>query len=317
MDRPVSNSSARSRSWARLPVHRLSHRRSCRTSPRSSLRAAVPIAFAALCGVHVRAVRRRQHRHRRDDARRPPSSAGRRASSCCRSWAASPAIFGRHAGPLVALGLAILSGILVSACTPGYRYPSGRTRSSAASIINIAAFGITGYLNTLIAKSSPTGAGAFEPLHPAEALDGPPGRRLDLRARPGPGPLSMSLFVHRHHLPDRSCSGRAGGCARAPSVSTRRRPRPSASTSSACATGTSSAAGVLAGARWRVPEHGGDGVVPAGHDGRSRVHRPGGDDHRALEPARGVRRGAPLRFDPSASASRSRSRHRPASWACS
>ena len=37
----------------------------------------------------------------------------------------------------------------------------------SGTIINIAAFGITGYLNTLLAKSSPTGAGAVHGMDAA------------------------------------------------------------------------------------------------------------------------------------------------------
>ena len=90
------------------------------------------------------------------------------------------------------------------------------------------------------------------------------------------------------------CSGRAGACARGPSASIRRPPRRSASTSSGSATGTSCIGGVLAGLARRLPEHGGDQLVPGRHDRRPRVHRPGGDDRRALDADRRVRRGAAL-----------------------
>ena len=56
----------------------------------------------------------------------------------------------------------------------------------SGTIINIAAFGVTGYLNRLIATSSPTGAGSVHPWT-RRVAGRPAGRRLDFRDVPRPG----------------------------------------------------------------------------------------------------------------------------------
>ena len=48
-------------------------------------------------------------------------------------------------------------------------------------------------------------------------------------------------------------------------------------------------------ARRRLAEHGADQQLQREHDGRTRVHRPGGDDRRSLDAAGSLRRGAAVR----------------------
>jgi simple sugar transport system permease protein len=63
------------------------------------------------------------------------------------------------------------------------------------TIINIAAFGITGYLVTLISKSSPVSAGSFRPFRPpAELVDLPLVGWL-LNGVLNQGPITLTLIV--------------------------------------------------------------------------------------------------------------------------
>ena len=107
----------------------------------------------------------------------------------------------------------------------------------------------------------------------------------------------MSADRHRHRLPDPAVPVALGpahaGRRRAPA----RRPRPSASTSSGCATATSSLGGVLAGLGGAFLTLEATALVPARDDRRPRVHRPGRDDLRPLDPARRVRGRDPVRLD--------------------
>ena len=186
--------------------------------------AAVPIAFARAVRRHVRAVGRRQHRHRGHDAGRPRSSAGRRASSCCRSSGErarrdlrrTPALLDR-AGP----------GGPVRACscrasTRGCRISVRADQIISGTIINIAAFGITGYLNTLLAKSSPTGAGAFTAWTPPAFLTDLPvvGWLFAMFLAQGPITMSASSFVV-DRLPDPAVPVALGPAHAGPSASIR------------------------------------------------------------------------------------------------
>jgi simple sugar transport system permease protein len=67
----------------------------------------------------------------------------------------------------------------------------------SGTIINIAAFGVTGYLNTLVSQTSPNGAGAFTPLPvPAELVDLPViGWLIATFAAQGPITISMLVIV--------------------------------------------------------------------------------------------------------------------------
>ena len=108
----------------------------------------------------------------------------------------------------------------------------------SGTIINIAAFGLTGYLNRLIIQTSPLGAGTFEPFVPRPALVDLPADRLDdQRTFLDQGPIAMSVDRPRHRP-----AGPAVPNALGPADARRRRApgprRRSGSTSSGCATGT-------------------------------------------------------------------------------
>jgi len=62
-------------------------------------------------------------------------------------------------------------------------------------IINIAAGGLTGYLNTLIAKQSPLGAGGFAPLHLPESITSLPIVGWLINAVFSQGPIAISAFA--------------------------------------------------------------------------------------------------------------------------
>ena len=65
----------------------------------------------------------------------------------------------------------------------------------SGTIINIAAFGVTGYLIALLAQSSPEGAGKFQQWTPPEALTGLPFVGWIFTTLLHQGPLTISLVV--------------------------------------------------------------------------------------------------------------------------
>lgn len=160
------------------------------------LRAAVPIAMAALCGVLCE--------------RSGVVNIGIEGTMLVAAfvgWAAGvfliPIIGLGDAGPifgltpaiLIAFGLAILSGFLVAAIHAWLSISVRADQIIAGTIINIAAFGITGYLNTLIAESSPTGVGSFLPFRPPAELVQLPVVGWIFQMFLAQGPIGMSLLV--------------------------------------------------------------------------------------------------------------------------
>jgi ABC-type uncharacterized transport system permease subunit len=65
----------------------------------------------------------------------------------------------------------------------------------SGTIINIAAFGITGYLISLLSTSSPEGAGQFRPWNPPDALSNLPGVGWLFDTIFAQGPLTIGLIV--------------------------------------------------------------------------------------------------------------------------
>ena len=74
------------------------------------------------------------------------------------------AIFGITLPLLIALIVALIRAWCWRRCTPTYRSVLRTDQIISGVIINIAAVGLTGYLNTIIATSSPRGAGSFDAL---------------------------------------------------------------------------------------------------------------------------------------------------------
>jgi ABC-type uncharacterized transport system permease subunit len=157
--------------------------------------AAVPIAFAALCGVMCE--------------RSGVVNIGIEGTMLVAAfvgWSAGVfllPVLGSDPGPIfgatpalvVALLLALLSGIVVSALHAWLSISVRADQIISGTIINIAAFGITGYLNTLLAKSSPQGAGQFMAWTPPTALTDLPGVGWIFATLLAQGPISISLLV--------------------------------------------------------------------------------------------------------------------------
>jgi simple sugar transport system permease protein len=157
--------------------------------------AAVPIAFAAMCGVMCE--------------RSGVVNIGIEGTMLVAAfvgWSAGVfllPVLGSDPGPIfgatpalvVALLLALLSGVVVSALHAWLSISVRADQIISGTIINIAAFGITGYLNTLLAKSSPQGAGQFMAWTPPTALTDLPGVGWIFATLLAQGPISISLLV--------------------------------------------------------------------------------------------------------------------------
>jgi simple sugar transport system permease protein len=103
--------------------------------------------------------------------------------------------FGASASLIVALALALLAAVLVSALHAWLSISVRADQVIAGTIINIAAIGITGYLNTLLSRSSPVGAGAFRLFLPPKELTDLPVIGWLLETILFQGPLTMLLLI--------------------------------------------------------------------------------------------------------------------------
>jgi ABC-type uncharacterized transport system permease subunit len=92
---------------------------------------------------------------------------------------------------LAAVGIAVLISLLHAWLSISVR----ADQIISGTIINIAAFGVTGYLNTLIASSSPTGAGSFAAFNPPAALVNLPVIGWLISMFLSQGPITMSVIV--------------------------------------------------------------------------------------------------------------------------
>ena len=104
-------------------------------------------------------------------------------------------LFGITPALVLALLIAIAAGMLISLLHAWLSITVRADQIISGTIINIAAFGLTGYLNTLISQTSPNGAGAFRPfIPPAELVDIPViGWIINMFLRQGP--IAMSVLV--------------------------------------------------------------------------------------------------------------------------
>ncbi|HEY5277423.1 MAG TPA: hypothetical protein VIK38_13010, partial [Coriobacteriia bacterium] len=78
--------------------------------------------------------------------------------------AASAGLFGLTPALLIGLAAAILAGMAVSLLHAWLSISLRVDQIISGTIINIGAAGLTGYLNNLISRQSPIGAGSFTPL---------------------------------------------------------------------------------------------------------------------------------------------------------
>jgi ABC-type uncharacterized transport system permease subunit len=109
----------------------------------------------------------------------------------------SPApVFGITVPLLAGVAVAIITGMLVSTLHAWLSISIRADQIISGTIINIMAFGLTGYLNRLIISSNPRlGAGIFHPLVPPAALVDLPVVGWIIRAFFAQGPIAMSVLA--------------------------------------------------------------------------------------------------------------------------
>lgn len=105
------------------------------------------------------------------------------------------AIFNASPALVAALLIAILAGMLVALVHAWLSVSVKSDQIINGTIINIAAFGITGYLVTLISQSSPVSAGSFRPFRPPPELVDLPLVGWLLNGLLNQGPITLSLIV--------------------------------------------------------------------------------------------------------------------------
>jgi ABC-type uncharacterized transport system permease subunit len=96
---------------------------------------------------------------------------------------------------IVALLAAVLMGMLISLLHAWLSITVRADQIISGTIINIAAFGLTGYLNTLISQTSPNGAGAFIRFRPPKEVADIPVVGWIAQMFLNQGPIGMSLIV--------------------------------------------------------------------------------------------------------------------------
>jgi len=160
------------------------------------LRAATPLALGALCGVFCER-----------SGVVNIGIEGTMLASAFTGWIVGVAavgvlgpgdpgvLFGVTPALLVGLTAAVLVAIAISALHAWLSISAMANQIISGTIINIAAFGVTGYLNTLIAASSPTSAGNFTPFRPPEWLVDLPLVGWLFEMFLNQGPIAMSVIV--------------------------------------------------------------------------------------------------------------------------
>jgi len=159
------------------------------------MQASVPIAFAALCGVMCERA-----------GVVNIGIEGMMLTAAFVGWAAGvflvpvlgngpELIFGATPALVIAFALAVVSGVVVALVHAWLSISVRADQIISGTIINIAAFGITGYLNTLIARSSPAGAGRFEAFVLPPAVVDVPLIGWLINTLFGQGPLVLALLV--------------------------------------------------------------------------------------------------------------------------
>lgn len=105
------------------------------------------------------------------------------------------AVFGISLPLIIALGAALLSGMVLSAIHAWLSISVRADQIVSGVIINVVAVGLTGYLNILISGKSPQGAGGFTPLDVPKQIAELPFVGWLLNAILDQGPLAISAFV--------------------------------------------------------------------------------------------------------------------------
>jgi simple sugar transport system permease protein len=159
------------------------------------LRSATPLAFGALCGVACER-----------SGVVNIGIEGTMLAAAFTGWVVGVAVAPLASGPpseifgitlplLIALGAALLVAVAVSALHAWLSITLRADQIISGTIINIAAFGVTGYLNTLISRNSPTSAGSFTLFVPPTGLTDLPVVGWLFAMFLNQGPLTMSVLV--------------------------------------------------------------------------------------------------------------------------
>jgi ABC-type uncharacterized transport system permease subunit len=159
------------------------------------MQAAVPIAYAALCGVMSERA-----------GIVNIGIEGMMLTAAFVGWASgvflAPVLgtqptFFFDASPalLVAFGLALLSGLAVALLHAWLSISVRADQIISGTIINIAALGMTGYLLTLMSRTSPTGAGHFSSLSLPTTLTNLPFVGWLFSTFVAQGPLTLLLLI--------------------------------------------------------------------------------------------------------------------------
>jgi general nucleoside transport system permease protein len=104
-------------------------------------------------------------------------------------------IFGFSPALLIALAAAIVTGLVISLLHAWLSISLRADQIISGTIINIAAFGLTGYLNTLISATSPNGAGNFTRFRPPPEIAQIPVVGWLLQMFLAQGPIAMAVIV--------------------------------------------------------------------------------------------------------------------------
>jgi general nucleoside transport system permease protein len=105
------------------------------------------------------------------------------------------AIFGLTVPLLLAVSAAVLSGMILAALHAWLSISVRADQIISGVILNIAALGLTGYLNTIISKQSPHGAGGFQALDVPKFLTDLPLVGWLINAIFDQGPIAISAMV--------------------------------------------------------------------------------------------------------------------------
>jgi general nucleoside transport system permease protein len=104
-------------------------------------------------------------------------------------------LFGATPALLTGLCAALLAGVVASAVHAWLSISVRADQIISGTVINIFAFGITGYLNLLISAQSPHGAGSFQRFVPPAALTSLPLVGWLFKALLNQGPIVLTMLV--------------------------------------------------------------------------------------------------------------------------
>ena len=165
------------------------------TSAPIILRAATPLAFGALCGVLCER-----------SGVVNIGIEGTMLTAAFTGWVigiaannmlgpSEPGLLGATPALLIGLAAGVLSAVAISALHAWMSISLRVDQIISGTIINIAAIGVTGYLNNVVAAASPTSAGQFDKVTPPEFLTSLPVVGWLFTTILNQGPITLSLLV--------------------------------------------------------------------------------------------------------------------------